>query len=186
MARANTFAGTGSFTYFSLLKVQVSYFFNNAVQPSQSDRDMISKGLDMQYVHSIEAQGIDKDIIRAALKIEIDWRTLEITVKAGGEFVNVPKHWVKGVDPDLSEAVKAFSDFCDSYRLKREYSWEYNTAFSRKQVCDDLECGHGDPITRKRSEGLKKVKINNIVIPGVSYNLELDTGDDWSNIDDIW
>jgi len=171
MIGATATVQTGSYAVYSLLKLQVMAFFNGAIGTNST---MISTALDKQYVSYIEAQGMRGNKIHAALRVEIDWRVLGIAVKAGGELINVPGHWKNNIDPDISEAVRVYNDYCNKFGLARAWEWNHTNTCTIDDLIRDLNISGYRTEQREYSEGLIDVRLKNTVIPGLGHTIRLD------------
>ena len=88
--------------------------------------------------------------IGAELRLTINWREHALSLRAGGEHIQVPGNWTNGIAPSISEAIDTFKDACIAARLSTEWVVLYGSHFTRaERINIDRELGFIDAPARK-------------------------------------
>lgn len=131
-----TATSTATFARFALLEMQVRTLLRETAGASEAAINKVSKGLaDPHYIEAVAVHGVFNDGTKGAeLRVQIDWRSHAIHVKAGGGVVHVPSTWVGGVAPSMTEAVRTFNQAVTVASLKPEWVVYYASHFNRDSV----------------------------------------------------
>jgi len=133
---ARTVAAVGTYSRYSLLKLQVRTLLRETVDISPEHLAKVDAGLnDPFYIQTIFVRGLfSNNEIGCELKLSIDWRQHKLAIVAGGSEIQAPSSWSGGVAPSVQEGSKTFLEACKIAGLKREWVVSYDPRFDREAV----------------------------------------------------